>query len=81
MRATIDGGGRVVVPKAVRERLGLQPGSEVELIERDGWLEIAPAATPMTLVGRGEDVVASTDREMPTLTAAQVRKVVEQTRR
>ncbi|MHB8464674.1 MAG: AbrB/MazE/SpoVT family DNA-binding domain-containing protein [Acidimicrobiales bacterium] len=81
MRATIDAGGRVVVPKAVRERLGLQPGSAIELTERDGWIEIAPAATPMTLVGRGEDVVASTDREMPVLTAEQVRAVVEQTRR
>jgi AbrB family looped-hinge helix DNA binding protein len=81
MRATIDGGGRVVVPKAVRERLGLQPGSAIELIERDGWIEIGPAVTPMTLVGDGDNVVANTDREMPILTAEQVRKVVEQTRR
>jgi AbrB family looped-hinge helix DNA binding protein len=81
MRATIDGGGRVVVPKPVRERLGLRPGTEVELTERDGWIEIAPAATPMRLVGRGDDVVAETDREMPTLTADEVRRVIEQARR
>lgn len=81
MRATIDGGGRVVVPKPVRERLGLRPGTEVELTERDGWIEIAPAATPMRLVGRGEDVVAITDREMPVLTSDDVRRTTEQTRR
>ena len=49
MRATIDQGGRVVVPKDVRERLGLVAGAEVELQEVDGRLEIAPVATPMRL--------------------------------
>jgi AbrB family looped-hinge helix DNA binding protein len=71
----------VVVPKAVRERLGLQPGSEVELTERGGWLEIAPAVTPMALVGDDEDVVADTDRAMPVLTAQQVRTAVDESRR
>ena len=81
MRATIDGGGRVVVPKAVRDRLGLRPGAEVELIERDGWIEIGPAATPMRLVGRGAELVAAADRDMPTLTSDDVRRAVDQTRR
>jgi len=81
MRATIDGGGRVVVPKAVRDRLGLRPGVEVELIERDGWIEIGPAATPMRLVGRGDELVAAADRDMPTLTSDDVRRAVDQTRR
>ena len=35
MRTTIDGGGRIVVPKKVRDYLGLVAGSEVE-IELDG---------------------------------------------
>lgn len=81
MRATIDGGGRIVVPKPVRERLGLLPGTAVELIERDGWVEIAPTATPMRLEGSGEDVVAKAERPMPTLSSVEVRRVVEQTRR
>lgn len=81
MEATIDGGGRIVVPKAVRERLGFRPGARVELVERDGWIEIAPLPTPMRLEGRGEDVVAVADAEMPTLTTAQVRAAVEQQRR
>jgi len=81
MRATIDGGGRVVVPKPVRERLGFTPGTEVELTERDGWIEIAPAPTPMQLAGRGADVVAVAERDMPVLTADDVRRVLDRTRR
>ena len=39
MFATIDAGGRVVVPKDVRERLGLRPGSRIVLTEVEGHLE------------------------------------------
>jgi AbrB family looped-hinge helix DNA binding protein len=81
MRTTIDGGGRVVIPKEIRDRLGLVPGSEVEIIEADGWAEIAPAPTPMRLVRRGDHVVAETTRPMPVLTTETVRAVVERGRR
>jgi len=81
MIATIDGGGRVVVPKDVRERLGLNAGTEVELTETDGHLEIAPVPTPMQLEQRGDHLVAVPDRELPMLTAEQVRRVVEAQRR
>lgn len=52
MLATIDAEGRVVVPKQIRERLGLRPGTQVELTEVDGVLEVAPSVTPMTVVER-----------------------------
>ena len=81
MRTTIDAGGRVVLPKAIRERLGLRPGAEVELVERDGWVEVAPAPTAMRLVGEGADVVAVAGRDMPVLTAEMVREVLDQQRR
>jgi AbrB family looped-hinge helix DNA binding protein len=77
MIATIDGGGRILVPKGLREKLGLTPGTRVELIEADGRLEISPAATQMRLEQRGDDVVAVADRAMPVLTADLVRTVVE----
>jgi AbrB family looped-hinge helix DNA binding protein len=32
MRTTIDAGGRVVIPKPVRERLGLVPGAEEDVV-------------------------------------------------
>jgi AbrB family looped-hinge helix DNA binding protein len=64
MRTTIDKAGRLVVPKALRDRLGLMPG-EVEitadgatlrvepvfddsLVERDGRLFIPPSDSSVT---------------------------------
>jgi AbrB family looped-hinge helix DNA binding protein len=44
MSVTIDGAGRIVIPKALRERAGLVPGVEL-LIELDGTgIHIEPAA-------------------------------------
>jgi AbrB family looped-hinge helix DNA binding protein len=40
MRTTIDLAGRVVVPKALRDELGLSGGTELELEAVDGRLEI-----------------------------------------
>lgn len=81
MRATIDAAGRVVVPKFLREALGLRPGQELELQATDGRLELEPVATPMHLAGNGADVYAVTDVDMPELTAEQVRETLEQIRR
>ncbi|MGV1088371.1 MAG: AbrB/MazE/SpoVT family DNA-binding domain-containing protein [Mycobacterium sp.] len=81
MLATIDAGGRIVVPKEVRERLGLRPGSRIELIEVEGHLEISPAITPVRLVDHEGALVAVADTDLPALTAAQVRDAVEATRR
>jgi AbrB family looped-hinge helix DNA binding protein len=64
MRATIDKAGRLVIPKPLRDRLGLRPG-EVELVvdgaalrvepvvgagleERDGRLVIPASGTVLT---------------------------------
>lgn len=81
MLATIDAGGRVVVPKEVRERLGLRPGSRIVLTEVEGHLEISPATTPARLVDHGGALVAVAEVDLPVLTAEQVRDAVEATRR
>ena len=79
MKTTIDGAGRVVIPNALRERLGLLGGRAVELREREGRLEIEPA--PMTLVRRGRVRVAVPARKLPALTDEIVRDSIEQLRR
>jgi len=81
MRTTIDGAGRLVVPKALRDELGLAAGQELELRAVDGRLEAEVPATPMRLEKRDGDLVAVTDAEMPRLTPELVRETLEQTRR
>jgi AbrB family looped-hinge helix DNA binding protein len=81
MKTTIDAAGRIVVPKALRERLGLDGGRAVEIREREGRLEIEPAPTPMTLVKRRGGRVAVPSRNLPKLTDDIVRDTLEKTRR
>jgi AbrB family looped-hinge helix DNA binding protein len=81
MKTAIDAAGRVVIPKALRDSLGLAAGQSLEIAERDGHLEIVPAATPMRLVDDGDGVAAVADAEMPVLTAGMVRETLERIRR
>lgn len=81
MRTAIDAVGRVVIPKPLRDALGLTAGQPLDVVARDGRLEIVPAPTPMRLVDDGEGSAAAADVEMPELTADMVRDVLEQTRR
>ena len=43
MRATIDKAGRLVIPKALRDRLGLLPG-EVDVVADGSALRVEPLA-------------------------------------
>jgi AbrB family looped-hinge helix DNA binding protein len=81
MTSAIDSAGRIVIPKALRERLGLEPGRVVDIRERDGRIEIEPAPTPMTLVRRRGGPVAVPESPLPPLTDEIVRATIEGTRR
>lgn len=81
MRTTIDGAGRIVIPKATRSRLGLDAGRVVEIREREGRLEIEPVGTAMVLKPRGGGLVAVPAEDMPPLTDEMVRATIEGTRR
>ena len=81
MQSAIDSAGRVVIPKALRIRLGLEHGRVVEIRERDGRIEIEPAPTPMSLARRAGGLVAIPAEELPPLTDDLVRATIERTRR
>jgi len=81
MRTVLDSDGRIVVPKALRQALGLKSGQALEIRARDGRLEIEISATPMRLKKHGKGPVAVPDVALPRLTANQVRDTLERVRR
>lgn len=81
MQTTIDGAGRIVVPKSFRDELGLRKGQQIEITLRGGLIEIAPAPTPMRLVRHRDGLVAEPDTTLPPLTTELVRDTLERVRR
>lgn len=57
---TVDSKGRIVLPKAVRERLGIDPGTEVDVHEEDGTLVVKPEDDPERILERMDRLVAET---------------------
>lgn len=81
MRTTIDGAGRVVIPKALRDAAGISAGAELDIEIRDGRIEIEPASVPMRVVARKGGAIIEATEEIPVLTAETVRDILERTRR
>jgi AbrB family looped-hinge helix DNA binding protein len=52
MSLKIDQAGRIVVPKPMRDRLGLRPNTEIEIVEQAGGLLLRPLESQPTLVKR-----------------------------
>lgn len=58
--AKVDSKGRIVLPQDVRERLGITPGTEVEIHEEDGKAVVEPEDDPERIIERMEQLVAET---------------------
>ena len=71
MKTAIDRAGRLVVPKALRDELGLQPGRKLEIRVHDGALVIEPLPTRVKLVRCGKRMVAVPAVRLPPLTRKQ----------
>ena len=59
----VDSKGRIVLPQEVRERLGITPGTEVEVREEDGKAVLEPEDDPEQIIERMERLVAETSPE------------------
>lgn len=59
MEATVDAVGRILLPKALREALGLRPGSKVDLSRYGGGLQLLPAGRTARLVEEDGLLVAT----------------------
>lgn len=59
MRATIDSAGRIVVPKPLREALGLVTGSTVDISRYGAGLQLVPAGRTARLVDESGALVVT----------------------
>jgi AbrB family looped-hinge helix DNA binding protein len=81
MRVAIDGVGRVVIPKPMREELGIDGPTELELTERDGCLELSVPYMKAHLEDRDGFTVIVPDEPVPPMTTEMVREAIERSRR
>lgn len=72
MQTTIDGAGRVIVPKKIREALQLEAGSEIDVRVENGVIQMEPIAAPVKLKKRGRLLVATRPGRTEALTQAMV---------
>ena len=60
MKAVIDKSGRVVIPKSVRQSLGLVPGTTFDVVERANGVELhLPERPSAKLIRKGQFLVAA----------------------
>ena len=58
---TIDRFGRVVIPKQIRQELGLVPGSQVEIVERDHEVVVSPVMRRPSVVDKGGILIVQSE--------------------
>jgi AbrB family looped-hinge helix DNA binding protein len=81
MSTTIDPAGRVVIPKAVRDAMGLIPGAPIDIAYVDGRIEIEFTPMEADVVMEGRFPVIVPRQPVSPLTDEVVRSALEATRR
>jgi AbrB family looped-hinge helix DNA binding protein len=72
MKATIDSAGRLVIPKPLRDRLGLTPG-EVEVTSEGAALRVEPVAATELGERDGRLVIPETGSRLDSETVTSLR--------
>jgi AbrB family looped-hinge helix DNA binding protein len=81
MKVPIDGVGRLVIPKSLRDDLGITGPTEVELTAADGRLELTVADVPARVEDRDGVPVIVPEVPMRPLTAEETRQAIDRVRR
>ncbi|GAA1513694.1 AbrB/MazE/SpoVT family DNA-binding domain-containing protein [Nocardioides humi] len=82
IQTTVDAAGRIVIPKAIREAMGLTGGAKVDLFFADGRIEIevAPAEVEVEFPEGGFPRIVYKDEDLPPLTDEMIRETLEAVR-
>jgi AbrB family looped-hinge helix DNA binding protein len=81
MLVAIDAVGRIVIPKSLRQELGISGPTELEVQAADGRLELAVPDVPARVEVRDGLPVIVTDRPMEPLTIDEARAAIDRSRR
>jgi AbrB family looped-hinge helix DNA binding protein len=77
MTTTIDTAGRLVIPKLLREKAGLQPGLPLEIRLHEGRIEIEPATPEVRIEDDGDFLVAVMEGPTEPVTRETVDRIAE----
>lgn len=83
MIATIDKAGRLVIPKAIRDEMGLKPGTSLQIDYVDGKIEIeyAPVRSWVRILDDGLPIIETDrDHELTPITDEMLRETLEAVR-
>lgn len=64
MEAVVDQAGRVVLPKSIRDALGLLPGTKVDISPYGAGVQLVPAGRTARLVEENGVLVAAGDTQV-----------------
>jgi AbrB family looped-hinge helix DNA binding protein len=80
MRTTIDKAGRVVIPVSIRDRIGLAPGTTLEITVDEFGVRLEPVAPGPRLVKVGRRLVARPTSDVNARPSVDVATLVEDER-
>ncbi len=81
MKVAIDGVGRIVIPKPLREELGISGPTDLELTAADGRLELTVPDVPAHIEEQDGFSVIVPEQPIASLSVAEARAAIERVRR
>lgn len=75
MKTSIDKAGRVIIPKPLRLKAELKPGTELDARYENGRIVLEPSEGRIRIVKRGRFYVAVCDDTLPRMTTRNVEEL------